>query len=779
MSPRTKRIVVPLIVMAFGALIVGSMVFNMARTPPPGDDVGQIADPDETADAAQVEGQPTDNTTGDDDSSGQQPPDDDAQANQAGPDPDEGAPAGAGGDSNTDTDAASSPAGAAFLTGLRAVAPDRDPTATAPTPQALGSLDPNVARMQVEFSLAGAGLSRITHSDYWQVWSATRQAEQHYKAIRDGNPSPPPLPPDDLRYVLQTDQPLWWTDPTGKPRMTTISVLAADAVIINGQTVRLLSAGVWTERAPGQFESTLLNGAGETIARITRTFVLDGFELELLQRVENLTTQPLDVEWIQYGPGDLRPDRSRYMDRRRYRFGYLPDAAGHPTSVTAEDNDLLIERQKMIKNDEKGRRTVWPNDTSMDEGWPWSWFASTNRYFALAVHPLLGDDPEAPRDLEHIFDQILTRVSILPAKTKSGDEEILFTVLHSAVQTVAPNQSASFDMGVYAGPLDRSVLDKTEPFAALKMKQMILYQMSSMCAICTFQPLANFLMWFLTLVDGITLNWAVAIIILVVIVRTLLHPLTKRAQINMRRFSDAMSAMKPELDRVQKKYKDDPKKVQQEQMRLMREHGANPLRMGAGCLPMFLQMPIWIALYAMLYFAIELRHEPAFWGVFQLIGNWPFLADLSSADHFFWEFAQPLNPFWNINITGINIMPLLLGAVFFVQQKYMSPPPSKTVTKEQLQQQKLMKVMMVVLFPIMLYNAPSGLTLYIFTSSLIGIIESRYVRKHIKEMDLAPKKKPAKSKKKPKDPQARAYLDAMKRAKQKGEAKGQSYKKRR
>ncbi len=779
MSPRTKRIVVPLIVMVFGALIVGSMVFNLARTPPPSDDVGQIADPDETADAAEGEGQLTDNTTDDDDSSGQQPPSDDAQANQAGPDPDEGAQAGADSNTDTDTDAASSPAGAAFLTGLHAVAPDRDPTVTPPTPQALGSLDPNAARMQVEFSLVGAGLSSIILSDYWQVWSATRQAERHYKAVRDGNPSPPPLPPDDQRYVLQTDQPLWWTDSTGTPRMMTISVLAADEVIINGQTVRLLSGSVWTERAPGQFESTLVNGAGEMIARITRTFVLDGFELELLQRVENLTTQPLDVEWIQYGPGDLRPDRSRYMDRRRYLFGYLPDAVGSPTFVTAEDNDLVVERRPLIKDDKKGRRTLWPNDTSVDEGYTLSWFASTNRYFSLAVHPLLDDDPQTPRDLEHIFDRILSRVSLLPpaAQTKNGDEEIVFTVLHSAVQTVAPNQSASFDLGVYAGPLDRKVLEKEEPFVALKMRQMILYQMSSFCAICTFQWLANFLMWFLTLVDGITFNWALAIIILVVIVRTLLHPLTKKSQINMQRFSKAMSAMKPELDRVQKKYKDDPKKAQQEQMRLMREHGANPLQM-VGCLPMFLQMPIWIALYAMLYFAIELRHEPAFWGVFQLIGNWPFLADLSSADHFFWEFQQP-HHFLMWNITGINIMPLLLGAVFFVQQKYMSPPPSKTMTKEQLQQQKIMKVMMVVLFPVMLYSAPSGLTLYIFTSSLIGIIESRYVRKHIKEMDLAPKKKPAKSKKKPKDPQARAYMDAMKRAKQKGEAKGQSYKRRR
>ncbi len=280
-----------------------------------------------------------------------------------------------------------------------------------------------------------------------------------------------------------------------------------------------------------------------------------------------------------------------------------------------------------------------------------------------------------------------------------------------------------------------------------------------------------------SVVHGITFDWGISIIILVCVVRTLLHPLTKKAQINMQRFGKVMGDLKPEIDKLQKKYKDQPKKLQQEQMRLMRERGANPMQM-LGCLPMFLQMPIWVALYAMLYFAFELRHEPAFWGFFQLFWEWPFLADLSSADHFFGQFSQPIK-FLMWNLTGINLLPILMGVVFHIQQKYMSPPPSPSMTKEQLQQQKMMKIMMVVLFPLMLYSAPSGLTLYIFTSTLIGIIESRYVRKHIKEMDLAPKKKPdAKSKRKPKDAQGRAFADAIARAKAKRKPPAKKFKKR-
>ena len=130
------------------------------------------------------------------------------------------------------------------------------------------------------------------------------------------------------------------------------------------------------------------------------------------------------------------------------------------------------------------------------------------------------------------------------------------------------------------------------------------------------------------------------------------------------------------------------------------------------------------------------------------------------------------------NITGINLLPILMGLVFFFQQKYMSPPPSPTMTKEQIQQQKIMKVMMVVMFPLMLYSAPSGLTLYIFTSSSFGILESRYIRQHVKEMDLAPKRDRS-SKKKPRDPHARAFADAIDRAKKKSQGPEKKFKKRR
>ena len=122
-----------------------------------------------------------------------------------------------------------------------------------------------------------------------------------------------------------------------------------------------------------------------------------------------------------------------------------------------------------------------------------------------------------------------------------------------------------------------------------------------------------------------------------------------------------------------------------------------------------------------------------------------------------------------------------MGAIFFIQQKYMSPQ-SMATTPEQASQQKIMRIMMVVLFPMMLYSAPSGLTLYILTSSSVGIIESKRIRKHIDEIPLEPQSaSPMSGKnKKSKDKQGRAWTDAMeaRRKKVQNKAKKRNFKKR-
>jgi YidC/Oxa1 family membrane protein insertase len=775
MSPGARRIIIPAIVgvLALSVVLVG--VFTSPPKPPP-------PTPAETPPTAAAE-TPT--------------PD-------AAPDEPAAEPPAAAGATEPPDDAAETPApatataGAVDLTGLRAVAPDRGTSGHDTPPASMGSLDPDVARALVEFSRAGGGIGRITFSDVFETARARRQAAAHRRAVAAGETPSTPFP-DDLRYVLQ-DSPILSNPYRGGG--FAVPSFAATAIEIDGTNVNIFDYNatddggreyVWAETAPGTFETTVVNEAGTPVVAITRRFVAGSdFDLTLEQRVVNLTGAPLDVRWIQNGPTGLRLDRSRYMDRRRYRFGYLLDPATYPdrSMVMTDDSDLLMERQSILKRWRKAQAAaaegdvaaqqayldLWPNETSREQGYELSWFGATNRYFAMTVHPVF--QPGAGSSLAPVVERIVHEVSNPDPADEGNEHLVIFTYLISPSHTIEPGRELALDLGIYAGPLDPSVLDaENQPYRGLSMQNLVLYQMSSWCAICTFQWLAHFLLWFLTLLnDYVLFDWGLAIIGLVVVVRTLLHPLTKKSQISMQRFGKQMQAMKPELDKLQKKFGHDPKRMQQEQMRLMREHGANPLQM-LGCLPMFLQTPIWIALYAMLYFAFELRQEPAFFGIFQLIsgGYWPFLADLSAADHMLGEFEEPFR-FLLWNVTGINVLPILMGVIFYIQQKYMSPPPSPTMTEDQIRQQKIMKVMMVVMFPLMLYSAPSGLTLYILTSSCIGILESRYVRRHISEMDLEPKKRPgpagaAGRGKKPKDAQGRAFADALERMEKKKRAK--------
>ena len=610
---------------------------------------------------------------------------------------------------------------------------------------------------------AGTAIERIVLSDEWLTARARREMEAHLEAIANGAADIPPMPDESLRYQLIAAQPYHGIE---------IPVFAAHSIRIGGQTIHLLfdvdEAGdrihVWSEIAPGHFETTVVNGDDEPVLKVTRRFTLSpAGDITLQQELQNLTSLEMKVDWIQYGPPDMPADRSRYIDRRRIRFGHLDSQRRDPSRrVVLADRSLLLERSNIPKQE-----MIWPTKDSLKRDYELSWMASTNRYFALAIHP---DLPDPAVDSLALTD-VVSRIGFEVEGEKA--DAVYLTVLHSPQKTLAGGATVNLNLGVFAGAMQRSVLANREPFKTLNLKAVILYQMSSCCAVCTFPWLAEGLLRFLSLVKNIVGDWGVAIIILVFLVRGLLHPLTKRGQISMQRFSKQMSEMKPELDKLREKFGDDAKKMQQEQMRLMRERGMNPFQM-LGCLPMVLQMPIWVALYAMLYFAFDIRQQPAFYGIFQKIsgGEWPFLGDLSTADRFIPIFDEPrmVSFFFAFDYSSINLLPIIMGVLFFFQQKFMTPP-STAISPEQQQQQKIMKVMMVVMMPVLLYSAPAGLTLYILTSSGIGILESWYVRQHIKTMDLNPPAKKKAARSKSRDAMGRAYAKALERAEQRQKAK--------
>jgi YidC/Oxa1 family membrane protein insertase len=188
-----------------------------------------------------------------------------------------------------------------------------------------------------------------------------------------------------------------------------------------------------------------------------------------------------------------------------------------------------------------------------------------------------------------------------------------------------------------------------------------------------------------------------------------------------------MGKMGPEIERLKKKYGDNKDELNKAMMQFYKQQGATPI---FGCLPMFLQMPIWIALYSALQSTFELRQAPFLWGF-----TW--IKDLAHPDRAIYFPNNPVN-IWFIHFDAINILPIIMGVVSFMQAKIMQSQQPPATTPEQETQKKMM-VWMSLLLPVFLYNGPSGLNLYIITSTSLGMWESHIVRKHIKEREAAEK----------------------------------------
>ena len=196
------------------------------------------------------------------------------------------------------------------------------------------------------------------------------------------------------------------------------------------------------------------------------------------------------------------------------------------------------------------------------------------------------------------------------------------------------------------------------------------------------------LVWVLNLFNGWIPNFGVAIILLTILVRLLFWPLTRKSTEGMKK----MQELSPLMKEIQKKYKDNPQRLQQETWALYREKKVNPM---SSCLPMLIQIPVFIALFNVLRSAVELRYAPFLW-----------IADLSEPESLFASWF----PFG-----GLNILPVLM-AVSTALQSYFTP---STGDKSQ---QKMMMIMM-------FYSFPSALSLYWFLSNLFSIVQMWLIRR--------------------------------------------------
>ena len=216
-----------------------------------------------------------------------------------------------------------------------------------------------------------------------------------------------------------------------------------------------------------------------------------------------------------------------------------------------------------------------------------------------------------------------------------------------------------------------------------------------------FDILAKPLLRLLNFLHDYIPNYGAAIIVLTLIIKAVLWPLGSKSYKSM----SEMKKIQPLMAQIREKYKDDKKRMNEETMALYKTYKVNPL---GGCLPMVVQIPVFFALYRMLYEAIELRHAP-------FIG---WITDLSAPDrllHFSFSIPFMEPPY------GIPVLTIVMGATMFIQQK-MSPPMGDPA-------QAKMMMMMPIVFTFIFINFSSGLVLYWLINNIVSISQQYYIQK--------------------------------------------------
>ncbi|OIP55588.1 MAG: preprotein translocase YidC [Ignavibacteria bacterium CG2_30_36_16] len=319
------------------------------------------------------------------------------------------------------------------------------------------------------------------------------------------------------------------------------------------------------------------------------------------------------------------------------------------------------------------------------------WMAVRNKYFAAVVVP------KDPADVEGAYIEGFRKM--FPG---GGMREYYSTRLTVPFKNT-PKEKKSFLL--YVGPVDYDLMEsyghnlvKLVDFGSFFGLKFVVRPIAEYVLL----PLFNFLHKFIP-------NYGFVIILFSLIIKFVLYPLTKTSYQSMKK----MQLLQPKIAELKEKYKDDAQKMNQETMKLYSTYGINP---AGGCLPLLLQMPIFIALWGLFQSVIELRQQPfILW-----------ITDLSAPDTI-------INLGFNIPLFGISTisgLALLMGVTTFIQQKQSVKDPK---------QQALVYVMPVML-TLLFMSFPSGLNLYYFMFNLFTIIQQYYINHTHKDLELVPVK---------------------------------------
>jgi YidC/Oxa1 family membrane protein insertase len=510
---------------------------------------------------------------------------------------------------------------------------------------------------------------------------------------------------NDYKKTVNTQDPYTFEGPY-EDFIAQSTPMATQSITIDGKYRDLSNIDWRLESADAHSAKYVLDllDQGRPLVRLVKTFqVFDrsdvdngsGHEVAITETFENRSDHPIAIASQLIGPTVPPREQERGGDRQIIS-GYLKDDAIELVHHTIEE----FSKEKAVKDLTRGTDDA-----------PLAWGGACSAYFDAIVRPIPSKDVT------------LTKFTAQALVPDADALDHFVTTTFDLAATIPSGTASSFPMRLYLGPKLRSLL-KSDYYSRPPLHyDSTLVMTGGPCAYCTSDALISVLVGTLGFFHMILRDWGLAIIALVILVRVCLHPIMKRSQANMMK----MGKMGPEIERLKKKYGEDKDAVSKAQMEMMKSQGFTPI---LGCLPMFLQMPIFIALWSCLQSTFELRQAPFlyFFGI-----HFTWIKDLAQPDKLIYFPNHPIS-FLFIHFDALNLLPILVAVVSFINQKVTPKPPA--ATPEAAQQQKMMQ-WMTLIFPLMFYNLPSGLNLYYVTSTSIGILEGNIIRKHIKNKEEA------------------------------------------
>jgi len=363
------------------------------------------------------------------------------------------------------------------------------------------------------------------------------------------------------------------------------------------------------------------------------TFNPDNYSIELDVKVSNLTDTPMtQIPHLSW---------YQYVDPNQKEDSY-----SHEGPVVYVSKSIKREKVSNIATEKSFGPDV-------------SWGGFEKKYFMAVIIP---QDPS------------LTSINM-----SKNSSDMVSIDLKRTKSIIPPDQSGLFSYALFIGPKDYALLKKQ----GISLEEAIEFD--------SFIPglkwLSIALLFFIKFLHQYISNYGVAIILLTIMIKLIFWPLGNISYRSMKE----MQKLQPKIEELKEKYKNDKTKIGQETMALYKSHKVNPM---SGCLPILIQIPVFIGLYNTLLYAIELRHSPFFW----------WIQDLSAKDPYY-------------------ITPIIMGATQFIQQK-MTPTVGDPM------QAKIMLLMPVV-FTFIFLNFPAGLVIYWLLNNVLSIGQQYYINKKL------------------------------------------------